>query len=178
MSPHCDLDLEDSKQSFPMTLWPMVMHHNTKFGYNRLSSWKVMVQMKIQVSMQFLTFAVTLNLSTTQQCNLFMRQSSLWWCAIKPKFVAKGSVFQKIQQKVIFWLFEPSLWPWLWRQQSNLFAWHSGSWWCITIPSLMITIQQFGRSRPDEHSLTFWSFFATLTLNTTIHFFTRQSGFW
>ena len=35
---------------------------------------------------------------------------------------------------VIFWLNEPSLWPWLWRQQLNLFEQHSGSYWCISIP--------------------------------------------
>ena len=32
MSPNCDLDLEDD-ESFRMILWPMMMHHHTKFGY-------------------------------------------------------------------------------------------------------------------------------------------------
>ena len=29
MSPHCDLDLEDSNS---MTLWLIMLHHHTKFG--------------------------------------------------------------------------------------------------------------------------------------------------
>ena len=29
---------------------------------------------------------------------------TLWWCAIKPSFVAKGSAVQIIYEKVIFWL--------------------------------------------------------------------------
>ena len=34
---HCDLDLEDSKTIFCMTLWPMMMHHHTTFGGTRCS---------------------------------------------------------------------------------------------------------------------------------------------
>ena len=32
MSPNYDLDLDGSKPVFSMTLWPMMMHHHTKFG--------------------------------------------------------------------------------------------------------------------------------------------------
>jgi len=38
MSPHCNLDLEDSKDvSFQLTLQFMMMHHDTKFGYERFN---------------------------------------------------------------------------------------------------------------------------------------------
>ena len=47
MSPHCDFDLEDGDQSLSMTLWPMIMHHHTKFGYRRLSSSEHIVRMNI-----------------------------------------------------------------------------------------------------------------------------------
>ena len=48
ISLHCDLELEDSNLLlfffffflffFCMTLWPMMTHHHTKFGYKRLSN--------------------------------------------------------------------------------------------------------------------------------------------
>ena len=70
--------------------------------------------------MKFWTLAVTLTLSTTQECNLFIGQPS--WCNVpsNENLAAKGSIVQKIQQKVILWLHEPPLRHWPWRQQSNL----------------------------------------------------------
>ena len=37
ISPNCDPKLEDGKPIF-LTLWPMILHHCTKFGYRRFSS--------------------------------------------------------------------------------------------------------------------------------------------
>ena len=48
-----------------------------------------------------------------------------------------------IVERLIFWSYQPLLWPWPWRQQKTktkklfFFTWHSGSWCCITIPSLV-----------------------------------------
>ena len=39
MSPHCDPELKKANQSSCMTLWPMMLHHYTKFGYRRFSRW-------------------------------------------------------------------------------------------------------------------------------------------
>ena len=39
-------------------------------------------------------------------------------------------------ERVIFWLYKPSLWPWHWAQWANFSAWHFGLWCCITIPGL------------------------------------------
>ena len=33
------LNLKTANQSFCMTLWPLIMHHCSKFGYKRFSSW-------------------------------------------------------------------------------------------------------------------------------------------
>ena len=38
ISPHCDLDLEDRIPFFRMTFRLKVVHHNTKFGYERLQT--------------------------------------------------------------------------------------------------------------------------------------------
>ena len=75
-------------------------------------------------------------------------------------------------------------------------SWHSGSWCCITIPNLVTKcsviqnhhtkfglkkkvlcfkqyppdILWFRQYHPDKHSLTFWTFAVTVTLNTVIPF--------
>ena len=42
---------------------------------------------------------------------------------------------------------------------------------CITMPGLVTNILQFRRYCTKKHSLTFWTFFVTLTLNTAIPLF-------
>ena len=49
----------------------------------------------------------------------------------------KDQQFSKYGRNSHTWLYEPSLWPWTWRQQTNLLARHFGPWCCITIPSLV-----------------------------------------
>ena len=38
VSHHCDPELKTVNQSSCMTLWPMMLHHHSKFGYGRFSS--------------------------------------------------------------------------------------------------------------------------------------------
>ena len=47
ISPYCDLDLKIANQFFRTALWPMMMHHHTKFGYIRFSSWEDIIHMNI-----------------------------------------------------------------------------------------------------------------------------------
>ena len=102
------LNLKTANQSSCMTLWPMMLHHHTKFGYRRFHSWGDIVQMNIHWNSEF--FSVTLTWTTTEQSNLFKRQSSLWWCITKPSLVAKGSAVQDILGHVlIIWSFTVTL---------------------------------------------------------------------
>ena len=41
------LNLKTANQSSCMTLWHMMLHHHTKYGYRRFSSWGDIVQMNI-----------------------------------------------------------------------------------------------------------------------------------
>ena len=93
MSPHCDPELQDIK---------LIFLHDT-FGHNVASSYQVWLKVQQlrryhpdEHSLEFSTFSVTLTLTTTAQSNLFTRQSTLWWWAIKPSSVAKGSAVQII----------------------------------------------------------------------------------
>ena len=92
MSPHCDLELEDSK--------PIFLHDILAYGV--ASPHPVCLQRARQQrryhpdehSLEFWTSSVTWSLTTTEQSNLSLRQSTLWWCAIKPSLRAKGSAVQ------------------------------------------------------------------------------------
>ena len=134
MSPHCDLELEDSKSIL----------HDTQVhdGASPYQVWLLKVQQLRRYwdehLLEIWTFLVALTLTTKEHCSLFTRQSSLWLGAIKPNLVSKGPAVQKRYQKAILCLHYPSLWPWPWRQQTNIFGRQSGSWWCITIPSLVV----------------------------------------
>ena len=70
--------------------------HYTKFGYSRFSSWRHIVQMSIHWNSELFR---DLTFTTTEQSNLFTRQSTLWWCAVKPSSVAKGSAADIMYQK-------------------------------------------------------------------------------
>ena len=75
MSPHCDSELEDSK--------PIFLHDT--LTNDVASPYQVLLQNVQQLkrhhpdehSLEFLTFSVTLTLTTTEQSNLFTRQSTL-----------------------------------------------------------------------------------------------------
>ena len=101
MSPHCDFELEDSKSIFL---------HDTQVhdGASPSQVWLQKVQQLRRYcwdehSLEFLTFPVTLTLTTTEQFSIFTRQSSSWLGAINQIIlVAKGSAIQKTYYKVIF----------------------------------------------------------------------------
>ena len=96
MSPHCDPELEESK---PIFLYDTLAH-------DFASSYQVWLQKVQQLRrhcldehlLEFWTLSVTLTWTTTEQSNLFTRQSTLWWCTIKPSLVAKGSAVQTTYQ--------------------------------------------------------------------------------
>ena len=88
MSPHCDLELEDSRSFssfFVWTLQSMMMH--------QYQVWLQKVQWLRyrwdEHSLEFWTFPVTLTLTTTEQSNLFTWQSSSWLGAIKPNYLSR-----------------------------------------------------------------------------------------
>ena len=66
MSPHCDLDPEHSKTITLyqcVTLWLMMMHHHTKFGYKSLNcSYKIISHGQ--------TFTSVLNFHCDCECDL------------------------------------------------------------------------------------------------------------
>ena len=85
------------RQHTDLLVWhrPMtpVMQHNIRYRYKvqQLRRYR-----PDEHSPEFWTFPVTLTLTTTKQSNLFTRQFSLWWGAIKPSSVTKRSAVQKI----------------------------------------------------------------------------------
>ena len=88
----------------------------------------------------------------------------------KKIFISVGTV----KTVMYTWLYEPSLWPWTWRQTMNLktanqsfFAWQSGPWWRITIPSLFTEGSAVEKIPSIWTSLEFLTFLATLTMTRT-----------
>ena len=85
----CDPELEDGKR--------IVLH--ATLAHEVASPYQAWLRKVRQVRrycpaeylLGFWTSSVTLTLTTAQQSKLFTRQSTLWWCAIKPSVVAKGS---------------------------------------------------------------------------------------
>ena len=75
------------------------------------------------------TFTVTL---TTQNASVYddVPSNQIIWSQ-------KDQQFSRYGRNSHIWLYDPSLWPWTWRQQTNLLVWHSGPWRCITMPSLV-----------------------------------------
>ena len=160
-----------------------MLHHHTKFGYRRFSSWG---DNPDEHSLEFWTSSVTLTLTTTEQSNHFTRRlmmmyyqnkfscqiisnsdnvlkshiliilsltvtltletanQTFWktiWLIIMhhhTNLVVKGLAIQKISsgqtfikfgcqginssenivERVIFWSYEPSLWPWPWNSNN------------------------------------------------------------
>ena len=97
MSPPCDPELEDQQTNLLAEL------HDT-LAHDVASPYQVWLQVIPQLrkycpgehSLKFWNFSVTLTWTTTEQSNLSTRQSTLWWCTIKPSLLAKGSTVQII----------------------------------------------------------------------------------
>ena len=94
MSPHCDPELEDCK--------PIFLHDT--LAHDVASPYQVWLK-KVQQprryhpdehSLEFLTLSVALTLTTTEQSNLFTRQSTLRCCTSKSSLVAKESTVLRI----------------------------------------------------------------------------------
>ena len=88
------------------TLWPWTWRQQTNLLAWHFGPWCCITIHSLvtegleaeEISFRW-TFTGILNLltlTTTQQSNLFTRQFILWWCAIKPSLVAKGSAVQII----------------------------------------------------------------------------------
>ena len=98
MSPHCDPELEDSKinlLAWHFGPWCCITITSLVTGQQRRR------YRPDEHSLEFLTYSVTFTLTTTDQSNLSTRQSTLWWCAIKPSLVAKGSAGQILKRHIL-----------------------------------------------------------------------------
>ena len=110
------LNLKTANKSSCMTLWPMMLHHNSASPF-QVWLQKVQQQRRRRYHpeehlLEYWTFSVNLTLTTTEQSNLFTKQSSLWWCAIKPGLVAKKTSSSEDILKsysVIIWSFTVTL---------------------------------------------------------------------
>ena len=130
--------------------------------------------------MKFWTFTVTLTLKTKIY---FFTQNTLTYNDVPPNsiWLQKDQQFSRYSRNSHIWSYEPSLWPWTWRQQARLLARHSAPWWCITIPS------QVTKGSAIEEISSRWTFIGIFNLscdtdcdhNRPIHFFfTKQPSSW
>ena len=89
ISSHCDPELEDRK---PIFLHDILAHYVA----SPYQIWLQKVQQQRRYrshehSLELWTSSVTLTSTTTQKSNNpLTRQSTLWWCAIKPSLLAEG----------------------------------------------------------------------------------------
>ena len=84
--------LKIANQSFYMTL-----AHNDAWPYQVwLQKDSALEKTSSRTFAEILTFPVTLTLITTEQPNIFTRQSTSWWCAIKQSLIAKGSTGSEV----------------------------------------------------------------------------------
>ena len=136
MSPHCDPELENSKS---ISLHSTLAHGASPYQVWLQKDQRLRRYRWVEQSLEFLTFPVTLTLTTTEQSNLFARQSSSWLGAIKPNYFSceRISNSENILKSHLWW-HDPPLWPWSWRQQTNIFRRQFGSCWCTTVPSLVV----------------------------------------
>ena len=68
---------------------------------------------------------------------IFHMTLGLWWCITISRLFTKCSVAQKKLPRYSL-IFEPSLWPCLWKQSSYILKEHSGIWWFTFIPRLVV----------------------------------------
>ena len=122
----CDLDLNYDRaiQSFHKTIHLMMMCHQTKFTYKRISSSCNILKRQI---LMILFLTVTLTLKTANQ--------SFWktiWVILMHHHTKFGSkMFSDLENIIwtnIHWHFEILLWPWPWTQWSNFSTKLSSLW--------------------------------------------------
>ena len=133
-----NLNLKTAKQSSCIILWLMMMHHPTKFGYKRFSSWGDIIQMNIQWDFEpFWPWP-------QQSYSIFSKDNPAY-----DDVPSNQLKLQKGDRLSLFW-YVPTLWPWPWRQQTNIFLQQSSSHWCNTKPSLVVKGSQFRRYHLDK----------------------------
>ena len=136
------------------------------FFFFLLLSFYLMSQAWIQyiwINIDILTLCCDLGLECSNP--LFFSQNTLAYddASSDQVWLPKNQQFTRHRRKIIFWLYEPSLWPWSWRyHKKNFGAWHSGSWCCIKMFCGSEYIIQ------TKKSLTFW--ILAVTLNTMLTF--------
>ena len=109
------MTLKIANQSFYMALWLLMMHHNTKFGSKTFGGLGDNMWTNIN--------SLSLTCKLDPECNnpfffFFTGQLGLLMMYHQTKFGCQGiNSSDNIVARVIFWSYEPSLWPWPWRQQ-------------------------------------------------------------
>ena len=112
MNPHCGHELEDSIAIFS---------HNTSAHYTSpcqvwwksFNSWE-----DIQTLTECFFYLCT---DLEYSIPIFLQDTQFMMMYHKTKFGCKRSnSSEDIIETVIFWSYEPMLWPWPWRQQPNL----------------------------------------------------------
>ena len=103
MSPHCNLYLQISKQSFCMTHQLMMMHHHTKFSYKRLSDSKDIIS---QTLVKIFNLHCGHNLELGNPA-FFMQHSSLWQSTIKQSGCIRIISSEDIMKPPYFSLYTP-----------------------------------------------------------------------
>ena len=174
------LNLKTANQSScMMTLWHIMLHHHTKFGYRRFSSWGDIVQITFT---GILSLFYVLDLDHNRAIQSFHKTIHLMMMCHQTKFTipsleTKCSVVQNISSRQTF-INISNLHCDLGLELKNpifprdTLAHNDASSHQVWLQKF----QQLRRYHPNEHSLEFWAFPVTLTLTTTEQsiFFTRQ----
>ena len=163
---------------FCMTLQLTVMHGNSTFGNKIFGSIEDIIWINIDIQTLRYDFDREYSIPIFSQNTLVYNDVSsvqVW--------VPRNQQLRRCSRKSHNWIISAlTVTLTLTSKIANIFffpAWHSGSRCCITIPSLVTKCLWFRRQHPYKHSLTFWIFAVTLTLNAvTNFFFTEHSGLW
>ena len=102
ISPHCDIDLEDSK---PIFLHDILANDGASLYQVWLQKvWQLRRYHPYEHSLEFLTFLVTLPLTATEQSNLFTRHQSKFSCK---RISSSYNILKRHILIFIFWLYHP-----------------------------------------------------------------------
>ena len=147
----------------------MMMHHHTKCAWlQKVQLFRIYCLDKHSLIFWTLTVPLTLNaviqfLHKDTPANNDLLSNQVW--------LQKDQQFTKYSRIVIFWSYETLLWHWPSKYTNQ--SLHK------TLPLMMMhhhtkpgykNVWWFRRYCLDKHSLTFWTFTVTLTLNTAIQF--------
>ena len=159
----------DPEQSPCMTLWPMMMHHHTKFGYRRFSSWEDSIKMTHSCNLDDDHNRAIQSFHKTIQLTMMCHQTKKSGCK-------RISSSEDILESHILWSFTVTL----------ILKTANQSFWKTMWLMMMYRHTKFGAKRFNNSNNTIW---------TNIHqqleillqpwpwtqhsnFFTRHSGLW